>query len=278
MHVLRKSLISLSLLSLAPLSVAVPAEASQRQYALAATAADGTGGTGGTSCVSPVWTSSTSGDLYTGDSPYLVHNNMWNAEGYDVSQTMSVCDHTSWYVDDTVPAGTDSAVKTFPNVHVDYHNWSTGYEPALSSFNRIMSSYAGQGAGIGVYDVAYDIWLNGVASAGSNEVMIWTENKGQTPAGSLIASNVTMSDKSWNVWATSSNGYIAFVPTRGRSYQSGTLNLKAFFTYLVHEGRIPSTSTLGQIDYGVEVVSTDGRTARFTCTNFSLSTRIGEVP
>ena len=35
---------------------------------------------------------------------------------------------------------------------------------------------------------------------------------------------------------------------------------------------IPSTSTLGQIDYGAEIVSTGGSPATFSFTDFSVST------
>jgi hypothetical protein len=37
-------------------------------------------------------------------------------------------------------------------------------------------------------------------------------------------------------------------------------------------GRLSTTSTLGQVDYGVEVVSTDGRPTTFAFTDFALST------
>ena len=70
---------------------------------------------------------------------------MWNATGNDVAQTLDVCSHSSWYVDDTIPADTSTAVKTYPNAHVDYINWVTGVSPLLSHYKKITSSYAGQG-------------------------------------------------------------------------------------------------------------------------------------
>jgi hypothetical protein len=270
MHLVKRAILVLSVLSLAPVAVTPPAAASLHPPGEAEPATAAGTRLADASCTTPVWSSSTSGDLYV-DGGYILHNNMWNAAGYDLTQTMGVCDHASWYVDVTTPAGTDSAVKSYPNVHVDYHNWSTGYEPPLPSFKTIMSSYAGQGPGVGVYNVAYDIWLNGVGG-GADEVMIWTENRGQRPAGSEVASNVTISDLTWDVWATTSNSYIAFVPPNGQSYPSGTLNLKSFLNYLTRQGRLASTSTLGQIGYGIEVVSTEGQTTRFNCTNFSLKT------
>jgi hypothetical protein len=41
--------------------------------------------------------------------------------------------------------------------------------------------------------------------------------------------------------------------------------------YLVQQGRVPASSTLGQIDFGVEVVSTNGAPATFHFTDFSIT-------
>ena len=101
--------------------------------------------------------------------------------------------------------------------------------------------------------------------------MIWTQNHGQTPGGSLLASDIKISGLSWDLYASSDNSYIAFVPSDGRAYPSGTLDLTAFFNYLIHGGQVASTSTLSQIDYGVEVVSTGGGTVRYNVTNFQVS-------
>ena len=46
----------------------------------------------------------------------------------------------------------------------------------------------------------------------------------------------------------------------------------AFFNHLIAKGWIPSTSTLGAIDYGVELVSTNAMDATFAVTGFSLTT------
>jgi hypothetical protein len=37
------------------------------------------------------------------------------------------------------------------------------------------------------------------------------------------------------------------------------------------DGRLPTNSTVGQVDYGVEVVSTDGKPARWDFTNFNVT-------
>jgi hypothetical protein len=194
---------------------------------------------------------------------FYVDADTWNAASYQVSQTMYVCDYNNWYavakMDD---AAHDGAVKTYPNVHKDF-----GASPAISSFNAISSTFAHAGPHVGLYEFAYDIWLNGVASSGSTEVMIWTDNFKQVPSGS-VQETVTFDGQSYQVYKSGS--YIAFVDTN--NVTSGTVNLLAFFDHIIAKGWIPSTSTLGAIDYGVELVSTDGTDATFVVNDFSLTT------
>ncbi len=195
-------------------------------------------------------------------SGFYVDTDTWNAANYSVTQTMYICDYDDWYVvanmnDDTG----DGAVKTYPNVHRDFDA-----APRISSFSTLSSSFAHRGPHVGIYEFAYDIWLNGVASSGSTEVMIWTDNYEQVPSGSTVES-VTFDGQSYRVYKSGS--YIAFVDTTNVS--SGTVNLLSFFNHVIAQGWIPATSTLGAIDYGVELVSTDGADATFALTDFSLT-------
>lgn len=229
---------------------------------------------GSCGCQDPVWSSSDPG-LHVGapgsysppHSPYVWQNDMWNAAGFDITQTIYVCESNSWWVDTTMPADIEVSVKTYPNIGVEYLDEATGEEPLLSEFPTLVSSYSGQGAGVGRYDVAYDIWLNGFAI----EVMIWTDRK-DVDISYLpqIGSNVMISGRTWDVWMSGSS-YLAFVPPEGTTYPSGTLDLKEFLDYLVSQGRIPTTATLTFVEYGVEVLTTDGKTARFTCNRFTLA-------
>lgn len=194
---------------------------------------------------------------------FYVATDTWNAAGYQVSQTLYICDYDNWYVvakmDDSKG---DGAVKTYPNVHKDFDR-----APAISSFSSISSSFAHAGPHVGIYEFAYDIWLNGVASNGSTEVMIWTDNFKQVPSGSL-QETFTVDGQSYQVYK--SGNYLAFVQTTNAT--SGTVNLLAFFNHIIAKGWIPATSTLGAIDYGVELVSTNGTNATFVVSGFSLST------
>jgi Glycosyl hydrolase family 12 len=193
---------------------------------------------------------------------FYVDTDTWNAASYSVSQTMYVCDYDSWYVVASMDNATgDGAVKTYPDVHEDF-----SAAPAIGSFSVISSSFAHAGPHVGIYEFAYDIWLNGVASSGSTEVMIWTDNFNQVPSGS-VQETVTFDGQSYQVYKSGS--YIAFVETT--NVTSGTVNLLEFFNHIIAKGWIPSTSTLGAIDYGVELVSTGGMDATFAVNGFSLT-------
>lgn len=195
--------------------------------------------------------------------PYFVFNNMWGINGYTVSQTLSACSYSDWYVVATMNNDSgDGAVKTYPNSHRDFDN-----APAISSLGSITSTFAETSPGTGIYEDAYDIWLNGIATSSSTEVMIWTENHGQTPSGSPQAT-VTIDGRSWTVWRASGN-YIAFVASS--NFTSGSVNLLGFFQWIMGKGWIPASSTLGQVDYGVELVSTNNVPATFTFSDFSVS-------
>ena len=219
--------------------------------------------TTGTVCTNPYFTTSSSNGGIT-DGGFYVHNNLWNASGYPGTKgTTSVCSYHSWNHVATATNTGDGAVKTYPNVHKDY---DTGRR--ISSFTTLTSTFSAIAPPVGIYNVGYDLWINGVPN---DEVMIWTENRGQYPAGSKVASAVSISGYTWDVYATSGNGYIAFLPSNGARHTSGTIDIKAMLDYLVSKGRLSASDTVDQICYGVEIVSTGGSPATWYFTDFSLT-------
>jgi hypothetical protein len=203
---------------------------------------------------------------------YYVTNDSWNASGYTGSQTLYICSAQDWWVVDNWNNSTgDGAVKVSPNVQENFGTCcAKSGEPTLSSLGTITSTFqVTNPAPNGIWEDEYDIWLNGIASSGSNEVMIWTDNNGQTPAGSVVGTT-TIGGVAYTVWATSDNSYVAFVANTG--FTSGTLNLSAFFSYLQAQGRLSSSSVLGQVDEGIEMVSTNSSNQTFTFNNFSITT------
>jgi hypothetical protein len=217
-------------------------------------------------CASPTHTIPYSkSDPQTGVSigNFYVTNDTWNI-GTGGSQTMYICDYNNWYAMATEPNTT--SVKTYPNVHQDFN------EPLISSFHTISSSYAETAPHTGIYEYAYDIWLNGVADNNSTEVMIWNDNFHQAPSGSKRGT-FTSGGQTYDVYSdgTSCAGgcYIAFVAQANNT--SGAVNLLDFFNYIIGTQHwLANTATLGQIDYGVEICSTNGAATKFELNNFSL--------
>jgi hypothetical protein len=223
----------------------------------------GSTGTVGSVCTNPYFTTSDPNGGVS-DGGYYVHNNLWNASKYPGTKgTTQVCSYHSWNHIGTASNSSGSGeVKTYPNVHKDYSGRT------ISSFSRLTSTFAATAPGVGIYDVAYDLWLNGVPN---DEVMVWTDNHGQFPAGSRFATGVSLGGHSWDVYATSGNGYLAFVPSGGARLTSGTVDLKAMLSYLVAQGRTAASSTVDQICYGVEIVDTGGSAATWKFTDFSIT-------
>jgi hypothetical protein len=202
---------------------------------------------------------------------YYVTNDTWNADGYTgLSQTIYVCNYNDWYAIATMNNDSgDGAVKTSPNVQETWYPTPT----KLSSWESITSQFSdvppGTGPNYGIWEFEYDIWLNGLADSKSTEVMIWTYNNGQTPAGSPSGS-FSDAGQTYDVFHSSPpHQYIAFVD---RSYNlSGHVNLLDFLNYVISNGWMPSSSTLYQICNGVELVSTNSKPEKFTINNFSIN-------
>ena len=195
---------------------------------------------------------------------YYADADTWNAANYQLTQTMYVCNYNNWYVVVNTTDTGDGAIKTYPDVHEDFN------EKPISSFTTITSSYADVPPAVGNYDVAYDIWVNGVATSGSTEVMIWTQALGKQASAINSYQSIgttTIDGVTYNVHKNG-NGYIALQAVPYNT--SGTVDIKAVFNYLISKNIFPASSTLGAIDYGVEVAGTNG-SETFKFTNFSIT-------
>jgi hypothetical protein len=233
--------------------------------------ASGSSGTGNT-CANPTVIPMNPENAQSGvtEGNYYVTNDTWNAGRYlGLSQHLYVCNYNNWYTIVTMNNATgDFAVKTSPNVQETWDPTPT----KLSSWKSITSQFSdippGTGSNYGIWEFAYDIWLNGLADSNSTEVMIWTDNNGQTPSGSL-SGLFTDGGHTYDVYhAPPPHQYIAFVD-RSNSL-SGRVSLLDFFSYVISRGWMPSSSTLYQICNGVELVSTNSRPEKFAINNFSV--------
>ena len=193
----------------------------------------------------------------TDGSEYLIHNNNWN-DSYGGTHVIHACDYKNWYVDVNVANHQDNAVEAYPNVHRDYN------DRPLSTIQS--ADFAGVGpkcAGC-VYNTAFDIWIG---DGFSHELMIWTENFGQRPAGNQIATT-TIGGHDYQVWRSGSGDGGIFTYVSTPEQLSGNMPLNLFFADVRARGWTPTTTW--QVDFGVETVDTNGTTQRFTFTNFYI--------
>ncbi len=201
------------------------------------------------------------------DAGYYVHNNIWNGAKYSpCTSTLYASSHSNWYVVAKMNNKKgDGAVKTYPNVHKDYDRVPVG------SFDSITSTFAETSPHVGIYNFAYDIWLNGIATPGCTEIMLWSENFHQVPGGRYVQ-DATFAGRTYKVYKNPDSGYIAFVATT--NFTSGTVNLLDIMKWVIAKSWLPSKSTLNQICFGVEIVSTDDADATFQVTAFSLDAKL----
>ena len=214
----------------------------------------------GATCTDPSFTTSSDFGSETLGA-YTISNDMWNAGGGGISQTLSACSSSDWSVAATV-ADDGGGVKTYPNSAYNFAD-----PPEISSLSTVTSTFGSTLPASGVFDDAYDIWLNGTAGTGGDEVMIWTDNQGQTPAGSQVAT-VTFDGQSYAVWQEA-GGPITFVSDT--NVTGGDLNLLQFFQWLVSQGYEPTGSTLNQVAFGAQIVSTNATPETFGFSNFTVS-------
>ena len=202
---------------------------------------------------------------------YYVHNNMWNRSQYHpCTSTLTAWSPGHWQVVARMnnQAG-DGAVKTYPNVHRDYTH------VPITAFESLISRFAATAPGTGIYNVAYDLWLNGVASPGCTELMIWTENRQQVPGGRFVR-EAKFGDHLFKVYRRPTGNYLAFVAAT--NFAAGTLDLLAMLNWTTAQGWLPATSTVCQVCFGIEMVSTEDSDAIFRVSEFSLDARLGTSP
>jgi hypothetical protein len=208
------------------------------------------------SCTNPSFTTTSTNNQGDGRTfgAYYVHNNMWNNDNGTYS--LGACNYNNWYVDVTQPLPGDKGVQAYPNVHKDYND-----VPLSKIQSAKFAATTPANCAACIYNVAFDAWIG---DGLNNELMIWTDNKGQVPAGRKMGT-VTFGGFTYDVWHQ--NGYTAYVSQV--TQKSGSMPLASFFNDMVSRGWAPKATTW-QVDFGVEVVSTGNTKQRFSFNDFSI--------
>jgi hypothetical protein len=199
-----------------------------------------------------------------------VANNMWGCGSIQPGQPGAACGRQAvtsngpgdWSVTSDQAAG-NTAVLTYPDVQQlftltnDTNPPISGFSAITSSFTEAMNATSGTDA-----EAAYDIWLNN--PNGPDEIMIWVDNHGQTPAGKNKG-QVVISGTSYELWSAS--GTVSFVMS---NEQSGTVDILTVLHWLQSNGYVGSTADLSQVDFGWEICSTNGAPETFTISSYTL--------
>ncbi len=202
------------------------------------------------------WESSAAFGIWN-NAGFFVFNDAWNTS--PGPQTIWADSYHYWGVESDQAAG-NATVETYPDVQKNFNN------VPLKSLHLIQNGFTeSMPVGHGVdAEAADDVWLNGYKI----EVMIWVDNHGQTPAGKVIG-HAKIFGQRFAVWHTASIYSFAL----DHNETSGVTHILASIQWLMAHRYVPASATLRQVDFGWEIVSTDGKPMDFTVTNYWLRTQ-----
>lgn len=201
-----------------------------------------------------VWSSSAPFGSWSSNG-YTLNNDVWGSGAGP--QTIWANSANNWGVWSQQPA--TNGVKSYPHAEYDINRSLTSISAVTSSFNVSVP-------GTGVYDTAYDIWLNNNAY----EVMLWMNEVVAGPLGSY-RQTLNSGGYSWRVYSGSngSNTVYSFVNT-GQS-NSGSVDVLAELRWLQNSGWFGgSTATLGNVQFGWEISSTNNTGTNFVANSYSV--------
>jgi hypothetical protein len=136
---------------------------------------------------------------------YVVMNNLWGA---DTAQCINVTNSGFSLTTSNHSKPTNGAPASYPAVYLGCHyaNCSPGANLPirLSQLSSATSSITFSYPGSGVYNAAYDIWLDPTPrkdGVNQQEIMIWFNRQGSIqPVGSRTAT-ATIGGRTWEVWS-----------------------------------------------------------------------------
>jgi hypothetical protein len=194
---------------------------------------------------------------------WILYNNTWGpTPGTYVLHAHS---KSNWHVtaDQNGGGGCGGcAVEAYESAQWNYSGIPYSSIKSLSSsFSETMPTGSLSKNGVDA-EAAYDMFLNG---SDTDEVMVWVDNQGQTPAGSLYGV-AKIDGQKFRVYV--SGGTKSFVLEKNET--SGTVDYLAILRWLHKHGMLASSDTLSQFNFGWEICDTGGKARTFTVHSLSL--------
>jgi hypothetical protein len=158
------------------------------------------------------------------------------------------------------------AVEAYESAQWNYNNVPyPRIKEIVSSFSETMPTGSLSKNGFDA-EAAYDVFLHG---SDTDEVMVWVDNQGQTPAGSFYKA-ATIGRQRFRVYVSGQTK--SFVLTHNET--SGTVNYGAILTWLHRHGMLASSDNIWQLNFGWEVCATGGKNQVFTVHNLTLTQKV----
>lgn len=201
----------------------------------------------------------------------FVNNNVFNVDESG-PQAIYATGPDSWYVvaNHSKPGVPPGKIKSYPDTQRNFK------DRTVDSFGKIVAQYSMTCPDVGEWDAAFDIWVGGIGSKSTAEVMVWTHHRynGPLPPKNAIESTtVTIDGQGFTAWRRKNgNGgdYIALAMNPMKPV--GSIDLLKVFRWLVEKGWLKGTDLVAAIEYGVEIANTAGGPQTFTLNNYTLTT------
>ena len=213
-----------------------------------------------------------------GNNGTVIINNMWNCDPDHIktNPTPDSCGqqtlngyNPSYFDVTSNQLKNNKAVMTYPDIQT-LLTGSSGNNPNLSSFNKIVSTYDEYMPPSNEnYDAefAYDLWLDSTGGR-ADEIMIWLDNHGQTPSGDFVK-DVTFYGQKFHVYYDK-NATVNFVLDHNQT--KGTVHILAMLQWLVANGYENSNVRVAQLDSGWEICGTNSQPMRFGMRGYTMLT------
>lgn len=211
---------------------------------------------------------------------YLLQNDEWGLSG-GPGGWQQICtgsaSNNSWSSTWWWPVGT-GAIKAYPSIVAgwQYGAWSPnhdGFPAQISAQEPLATSVSFSMTGANQYDDAYDLFFSPSSnpSSPSAEMMVWLNYSGNQPAGSKIASGMTLGGMSgtWDLWS-GNVGWPVYSFVRDQQVDSFSGNLQPFIYYLAYTNKWISTSWYElDIEFGTEIIQSNGENGSIDVSSFS---------
>jgi hypothetical protein len=194
---------------------------------------------------------------------YTVENNEWNSSASECVTTDGNADFT--VANSAIDNATDGAPGGYAAIYKGCH-WgacTTGsalpIQVSAMTPGEVSTSWNTTQTYTGDYDVAYDIWYNQTPTTSgqpnAEEMMIWiNHNGGVEPAGSVVASNVSIGGYSYTIWESRASTWnvVSYVMNTGTTSVSN-LDVDLLAADSVSRGYMTDSDYLIDLEAGFEM-------------------------